>query len=503
MSASIQEILKDAMGHHQAGRLDDAERLYRQVLAADARHADSLHLLGGIFYHRKQYVAAAELIRQAIGIKKDLASYHNNLGLILNDQGKFDEAAARYRQAVALKADYAAAYNNLGITLQRQGRMGEALECYRQVAVLRPDDAAVRNNLGFILHGQDKFDEAIVHYERALVLKPDFAIAHNNLGNSLKEQGKPNAAIACYERAVAIDPVFALAHSNLGNTLKEQGKPDAALACYARALAIDPDMVDAHYSTGEILQKKGLTDQAIPHLRRCLELDPSDTYGVRLFLANLGVGEMPERASEAHVQYMYVQRARSWDEAPYKGHELVANALKRLHGKPDKIDILDAGCGTGLVGDLVRGLARRLDGVDLSPAMLEKARARNIYDELWEGDLVETLARQKEKYDAVTCAATLIHFRDLRPAFHAARGALRDGGLFVMTLFPDENEDAASPASATSLGRAGCYVHGRKYIRSVAEEAGFSVETLESAVHEYHKGEPLMGLVVGLRRNQN
>src|SRR4051812_40229026 len=103
MSASIQEILKDAMGHHQAGGLDEAERLYRQVLAADARHADSLHLLGGIFYHRKQHDAAAELIRQAIDIKKDVASYHNNLGLILNDQGKLDEAAACYRQAVALK----------------------------------------------------------------------------------------------------------------------------------------------------------------------------------------------------------------------------------------------------------------------------------------------------------------------------------------------------------------------------------------------------------------
>jgi predicted TPR repeat methyltransferase len=106
-----------------------------------------------------------------------------------------------------------------------------------------------------------------------------------------------------------------------------------------------------------------------------------------------------------------------------------------------------------------------------------------------------------ESFDAVTCAATLIHFGDLRPAFDAAAKSLRDGGLFIFTLFPNEaDENAIAVGSLEGLGQGGCYQHGRAYVARLAEATGFVVESLEREVHEYRKQQPLMGLLGVLRR---
>ena len=132
--------------------------------------------------------------------------------------------------------------------------------------------------------------------------------------------------------------------------------------------------------------------------------------------------------------------------------------------------------------------------------MLERARAKGLYQDLQHGDLVTLTKQQVETCDAVTCAATLIHFGDLRPAFAAVASSLRDQGLFVLTLFPNENEDDVAVNAADGWIQGGCFKHGRNYVTRLAEATGFVVETIESSIHEYRKQEPVMGLVVALRR---
>jgi len=134
--------------------------------------------------------------------------------------------------------------------------------------------------------------------------------------------------------------------------------------------------------------------------------------------------------------------------------------------------------------------------------MIEKAGEKQIYDRLEQGDLVEFLNSHRECYDVVTCAATLIHFSSLDAPFRAAAAALRNGGLFIFTLFPNEIEpDAVAVESFGSVGGAqgGCFMHGRNYIVRLAEAAGFIVEILDDEIHEYQGDKPQMGLVVALR----
>jgi tetratricopeptide (TPR) repeat protein len=245
-------MLRSALAHHQAGRLTEAERIYRQILAIDARNADSLHLLGMIEDRGGRHDAAVHMIRQAIAINPTEAHYHSNLGTVLQAQGKVDEAALCYEQALALKPDWAEVHSNFGNILQAQGKLDDAAACQERALALKPDFAEAYSNLGNVRQAQGKLDAAVACYERALAFKPDYADAHNNLGNAFVAQDRIDDAVAHYERALALKPGIAGAHNNLGNIFKELGKFDDALAHYGRAIASRPDYAEAYYSRAEI-----------------------------------------------------------------------------------------------------------------------------------------------------------------------------------------------------------------------------------------------------------
>jgi tetratricopeptide (TPR) repeat protein len=271
----VQELFTDALRYHQAGRLNEAERLCRQILALDSHHADSLHLLGLIAYQVGCHDLSVDLISKAIAINPRVASYHSNLGLALQVQGKLDQAVACYRRTLVLKSDYAETHNNLGNALRDQGKLDEAVACCRQALVLKPNLAGAHNNLGNALKDQGKLDEAVACYRQALALKPDYAEAHNNLGNALTDQGKLDEAVACCRRGLVLKPNYTEAHNNLGNALRGQGKLSEAVACYRRALALKPDSAEAHNNLGNAFRDQGKLDEAVACCRRALVLKPN------------------------------------------------------------------------------------------------------------------------------------------------------------------------------------------------------------------------------------
>ena len=210
--ATIPEAFAIAAQHHQAGRLQAAEQIYRQILAIQPNHAYA----------------------------------HNNLGVALKDMGKRDEAIACYRRALQLRPDYAEAHSNLGLALRDRGKLDEAVASCRRALKLKPDFPEAHNNLGLALMGQGKSEEAAACHRRALELRSDYVEAHNNLGNALKSLGKLDEAIACYRRALELKPGYAEAHSNLGAAFKDCGQLDEAVACCRRAIELKPDRADLH-----------------------------------------------------------------------------------------------------------------------------------------------------------------------------------------------------------------------------------------------------------------
>jgi protein O-GlcNAc transferase len=233
-----------ALDHHKAGRLPEAERLYRQVCAADPNHAGGFHRLG-VVAHQLGRPDAAELLKRAITLKPDLAEAHNDLGNVLGAQGKFVQAAACFERAAVLKPDFADAHYNRGLALGNLGRFGDAAGSFQRVLALNPQSALAHAALAATLRELGRCAEAVAHYRRAAALMPNFAGAHNNLANALMELGQPEEALAHFDRAIALAPSFAPAHYNRGIALRGQSRFTEATASFERAVAIKPDFLQA------------------------------------------------------------------------------------------------------------------------------------------------------------------------------------------------------------------------------------------------------------------
>jgi predicted O-linked N-acetylglucosamine transferase (SPINDLY family) len=316
---AIEQALWTALEHHQAGRLAEAEGLYRQVLDRCPDQADALHLLGVLAGQTGQTEASIALIGRAIALNPGAAAYHGNLaetyrrsghweraiesyrrvvelnpgdaqahqnlGITLNDlgdarwrQGRLDEAMACFSQAVALHPGLAEAQNNLGSALQHQGRLAEAIAAYDRAVALRPDFAPFHTNLGLALYAGGRLEEAVAAYGRAIALEPGLAEVYNNLGTALWDLGRLDAALAAFRQAVAVRPELAEGHNNLAIALRQQGQLDAALAAFRQAIALRPDHAEAHNNLGVLLKDQGQLDAALACFRRAVELKPDYSH---------------------------------------------------------------------------------------------------------------------------------------------------------------------------------------------------------------------------------
>ncbi|MBI4625477.1 MAG: tetratricopeptide repeat protein [Verrucomicrobia bacterium] len=212
---SIPEAFLQAVRHHQAGHLPEAEAVYRVILARDPGHCGALHYLGVIAHHVGRNEVALRLIQQAAALAPKDAVIHSNLGEVYRHLARFEEAVACFRQALLLNPDFASAHNNLGIALYDLGRPDEAIACYRQALALRPDFGEAHNNIGLVHLERGQPDDALPWFERSLALSPGFPEAHFNLGRSLKDRGQLDEAMVSFQRALALRPDRADYHSNL------------------------------------------------------------------------------------------------------------------------------------------------------------------------------------------------------------------------------------------------------------------------------------------------
>jgi predicted O-linked N-acetylglucosamine transferase (SPINDLY family) len=321
---TIDQSIQIALQHHQAGRLAEAQRIYRQILTRQPDHADTLHLLGVLAGQAGRLEEALDLIRRAIAICSTNARYHSNLGKTLEDSGQPDQAIAAYRQAIQIKPDYAEAYYNLGIVLQSKGQLDEAIASHRQAVRLKPDLAVAHSNLGNALKDKGQLDEAIACHRQALRLEPGYAEAHNNLGNALKDLGQLDEAVASYQQAIRLKPDFAGAYCNLGIVLHGKGQLDEAIAAYRQAIRIEPGYAEAHSNLGITLADVGQLDEAIAAYRQAIRLKP-DLAGAHynLGIARQGKGQL----DEAVVSYCQAIRLKP-DYA--EAHCNLGNALKDM-----------------------------------------------------------------------------------------------------------------------------------------------------------------------------
>lgn len=278
--ATTLESFQTAFAHHRAGRVREAEAIYRQILQSEPNHFETLHLLGLAAHQFGRHDEAEALIGRAIALSGQQARYHSNLGEVYRVQGKLAEAEQSLRRALALEPKSPEALNNLGIVLGARDKQAEAIRAFSQAILERADFAEPHNNLAAILFGQGKLDDAIAHYRQAVQKNPQYAAAYNNLGTALKSKGRLDDAEQAYRQAVRLAPQNGDAHLNLGTVLDARHQHDDAIRSFLEAVRLDPQSALAHANLGIALHAQNQLDDAIAHYRRAVELDPrdADTY---------------------------------------------------------------------------------------------------------------------------------------------------------------------------------------------------------------------------------
>jgi predicted TPR repeat methyltransferase len=486
--------MHQALEHHQAGRLAEASATYREILADQPRNADALRLLGVIARQEGRLDQAIELIRRSIEIDPARAEAHHNFGDALRSQGKLDDAVAAYSKAVELRPDWAEAHGALGNALREQGHLAPAIEEFKKVVRLKPSLPAGYLSLGKAYHIQGKRAKALAAYATAIRLKPDWPDAHDSLGNALWDEGRLDEAIHAYSKAVELNPGQLTTNWSMGKIFSRQGRLDDAIACFRRAVDFHPDNAKAHFFLGHILQKAGRLDEASAAYREATRLRP-DTPEWHFKLAALTGDGSALTAPAQYIRDLFDEYAAKFDKhlvdkLKYQAPHQLLQAVRAATPRKD-LDILDLGCGTGLCGQEFRPLASRLVGVDLSPLMIQTAKARGIYDNLIIGDLMPTLRSASECYDLILAGDVLIYVGDLTDFMPAVANALRSGGMFACSIEDFEG-------SGFFLHTEQRFAHSIGYSRAVASASGLQEISASKVVLRSNAGADVMGWIVVL-----
>jgi Flp pilus assembly protein TadD len=219
----LEEALKLAADRRSAGKPDEAEAIYRQILAQQPNHGQTRMELGVLLHDSGRFADAAAVYRLGLAQDPSPAEMWNNLGNTLCAMGEQDQAISVCRQALAINPGLFAAHTNLANALGGRGDLAGAAKHYRQAIAINGDFADAHNNLGTVLHGQGDLDGAEASIRRALELSPHYAEAHNNLGSVLGDKGQWREAQAEIETAIKLRPDYAAAHWNLSLVLLVQG----------------------------------------------------------------------------------------------------------------------------------------------------------------------------------------------------------------------------------------------------------------------------------------
>ena len=346
----------------------------------------------------------------------------------------------------------------------------------------------------FIAAGKPQ--RAVDILQRALASGRGGLMTRLALGRALLSTGNVDAALSELRIASDLGPGIADAALALGQALMAAGHLPAAVAEFERALRLDPTFDPARYALGSAWLEAGEPDRAIEILSPLAQGAFAADAAEQLSLAR--AMKESNRSPPGYVRHLFDQFSSDYDARmlgalDYRGHLILRELADLVLMKSKGLDILDLGCGTGLTGAEFAPMARRLDGVDLSPRMIEQARSRGVYDHLTVGDLETALMEEAPSYDLILAADTFVYVGDLTLAFRGAHRRLKPGGFLLATF--EKKDD-----SGYELGPKRRYRHSEDYLRQEAGRSGFDIMGLLHCTPRTDAQKPVEGWATALQR---
>lgn len=312
--------------------------------------------------------------------------------------------------------------------------------------------------------------------------------------------GRLSEARQLCQQLLDTQPDCAEAWNQLGLLIDETGDSDGAMECWRKAIALRPDLAEAHNNLGLVLDRIGEASAAITAWKEAARLRPG-WLEPQYYLATANQGAAPSTAPARYVARLFDKYADEFDrhllrQLEYKAPQLIADAVARA-GVTHAAEVIDLGCGTGLCGVHIRPIAGRMIGVDLSPKMIEKARERNIYDELVVGELMDVLKDRRGDVDLILAADVFVYVGELEATFAAAKAALRPGGILAFSV-----EKTRENEPDLVLRESRRFSHSRAYIERLISSTGLELLELSDAILRLDGRDVIEGMIVVARRSE-
>jgi predicted TPR repeat methyltransferase len=522
-----QDLLQIALEHHRAGRLRQAEAGYRAIAGADPDNPDAAHWLGVLSFQAGRVDEAIPLLERAAALRPADPAFQYNLAQACMSCGRFDQAIDALEKAARLDPQRVDTLMMLGrarLNRQAPGDALAAVDTLKRARDLGLNSAEVHHYLGVALLAAKLPDEAVEPLRASLSLKSENATAYHHLAMAYRLKGEHREVRKNLNKALELDPGLARAWYDLATLDANSGNTAVAAGLFRKAVAAKSDFAAAWNGLGSVLLQLGKNEEAarafeqagrgatgrepvaaegaepatIADLER--KLASSDALTLHFALASRYPVFTPVTLPRPSLSDLFDRYAPSFDESlveklhyrvPEQIAEAVAAARPGTNAKP--IDILDLGCGTGLCGRLLRPLAGRLCGVDLSAGMIEKARERGVYDQLDVGELMDVMKRSPRSFDLVIAADVFIYVGDLGEVFEAAAACLRPGGLFIFSV------EAGGGDRYNLTMKIRRYTHSAPYLRRLAAMCGFEELSFAPVVIRMEKNKIVPGYLPVLR----
>lgn len=513
----------------QTNQLDSAIQYFQKSIGTQPKNPIYHASLANAYRRKKNNELAIRHFQIALDLNPLLVSAHNNLALIYfsSDPSK---AQFHLEQALKTKPDHCDANYNLGLLLLSSNKH-KAKFLFRRVINANPSHISATFQLAQLYHAEKSYLKALSLYEKILDIQPDDPECLNKIGLIHLEQDRFDEGLASLEKAFKINPELTDIHHNLACLYLHNKDYQQALTHWMKYLKTNTDL-DTYYNIGVCYLYLGRYDDCTAHLFHVIKKDPnhykslinlgaaflqknhpssactyyrraqeiSPTPAIAHILSALEQSSKPDSMPSDYVVDLFDNYAFHYDnhlcdvldyQLPKHIQHLVQSHLNLEQGSQFSLDL---GCGTGLSGQVVKPFCSSLNGIDISPNMIELAQKKSLYDSLICADIMTLQTQFIQKVELLLTADTVPYFGDLNPLFHLAQQYLQSRGYWLLSIESDYNQ----PFNLMTSAR---FSHSPDYLSALASQYGFSIFHSENIQLRTQQNQYITGMLFALQRH--
>jgi predicted TPR repeat methyltransferase/predicted negative regulator of RcsB-dependent stress response len=456
-----------------------------------------------ILKEKKLFSEILNEYNKLINLNENDENLYYNRGLIYLEINEKDNAINDFNLSIEINPDNFDSYYNKSLILINTDPLS-AYDNVKKSIELNENYCEAHNLMGLLLLKLGKTNDALKCFNTALSINKEYSIAYNNRGIVYADLLKIEEAEAEYKKAIEMDEFYPEPYNNLGILFHKRGDFKEAKIQFLKALELNENYVDAYCNLGNTLNAIGQIKQALDAYNKYIELKPDD-LGIKHIINSLS-GVNSDIENYQYVSNLFDNYANKFEsslinELEYKVPSIILEEINNLCNTEKlkrKFDILDLGCGTGLMGEKLIEISNDLIGIDLSKNMLKKANEKKIYTELIQSDIVSGLNNLKDKsFDFVIAADVFEYFGNLNEVLLKSSEVLKTNGYLIFTV---EALIEESNSLSYNLNTTGRYAHSLNYLNTFHKNYAYENVILKNVTLRSEKGLEVMGYIVVLRK---